>query len=586
MIARESFELFDPILADLPHLSPPDSLPHTGLPRGKDRPLLAPEALPDDPAQACIVAVIDHAIPFAHRFLTTASGHSRVGAIWLQDAPAQEIRPDIPFGQEIRGTMIDALRGAGGSGPHRDEDAVYRRAGLMDPMRAAGFDWARQASHGAAVAALAAGHDPADPAGRNFPLIGVSLPDFSVADTSGAFSPLFIQAAVVFIISRARMLARQLADAAGHPVRPPLVINLSMGITGGASDGSSLIAQLQDAIAAYPKPGLGQVHFVVPTGNTRQGRLRGSLKSGGCLGWQVPPDDRTPTAVELWAPLETGPRRAPMQLRLALPDGRSVVSPFTGTTGGVARVVDASGAELARLILQYRKVKGGRRQCMTVILPPTRPDAAGDLRAPAGQWQLSLLQGSPGPCDFYVHRDDSLPGFRRMGRQSRLFDSAYRKRLVNGGWPLSDADTPPSGVMRNGTCSSYGNGGKAQLRVGAVASRDCSGGATPVVSPYTSLLDDGAPGDLTAPGDRSCVLPGLVLPGLRGVAMQIISGTSLAAPQVTRWLAGQLSAGAPAADRDAVRDLARAEAPAPAEPPGIARAEARLPWKDGARRSA
>lgn len=279
------------------------------------------------------------AIPFAHRLLTTASGHSRVAAIWLQDAPARDRRDDIAFGQELRGTMIDELRAQSGD--------IYRRWGLIEPGGRRAASWLRAGSHGAAVAALAAGFDPADLAGLSHPLIAVSLPDFCVADTSGSFSALFIQAAVVFVIARARALAAEISRAAGRKVRPPLVVNLSIGLTAGARDGSSLIAALQDAISATPEAGLGPVHFTLPTGNSRQAQARAILPPGQGIGWLLPPDDRTPRAVEFWGPPIRG-AVAPIALHIGLPDRPSVVTGF-GAGGGMVDLRDDAGRVMVRL---------------------------------------------------------------------------------------------------------------------------------------------------------------------------------------------------------------------------------------------
>ncbi|WP_134724886.1 hypothetical protein [Paracoccus luteus] len=614
MIAQQSFALFDEAVERLPALAPPDSLVPADAPPATHAGYLSPQAMPDDPAACAIVAVIDHAIPFAHRLLTTASGHSRVAAIWLQDAPARDRRPDIAFGQELRGTMIDAMRGLGGDGqsaegseaegrgadgraangragegrgadgrgadgpvaggPLRDDDAIYRACGLMNPGRGAGADLSGASSHGAAVAALAAGFDPADPAGRAHPVIAVALPDFSVADTSGSFSPLFLQAAVVYVVGRARGLARSLR-AARPGVRPPLVVNLSMGLTAGARDGSSLIAQLQDAIADAPGEDLGSVHFVLPTGNNRQSRTRAVLATGQSIGWQLPPQDATPSAVELWGPAEPAPG-TPMRARIALPDGRAGE---TGADRGMGHLTDPDGHVVARTVLQYRAVGAGFvRPCLTIIVPPTLPPAPATPWAPAGQWSLTPLPGSPHPVEVAVQRDDAVTGFRILGRQSRLVDPACPRRDASGRWPGPDPDPPVSPIRRNGTSNSYA-GGLRQIRVGASLAAPRADGVG--VAPYAGLLDDGRAGDVTAPADRSESLRGMVVPGVRGAARARLSGTSLSAPQLTRWLARALAAGRPLPDRAAIQAAVRKGAgQADAAVPDLGPPDA-LPWRSG-----
>jgi hypothetical protein len=548
MIAQESLELFGQVLDALPRLAPPDALITPRLPPAQEQGFLSPQAMPPDPDHCAIVAVIDHAIPFAHRLFRAPTGHSRMAAIWLQDAPARDRRPDIAFGQELRGRMIDALG--------RDEDEIYRASGLMDAGRGHGL--LRAASHGAGVAALAAGFAAEDVASLNHPMIAVSLPDFGVADTSGSLSALFIQAAVVFVIARARALARDISQAAGRTIRPPLVVNLSLGITAGGRDGSSLISRLQNAISQSAERDLGPVHFVLPTGNSRQDRGRAVLAQGQDILWHLPPDDRTPSALEIWG---MGPG---LPVTVTLPDGQALTINLPAQ-GGIGRIQDDQGRELARLTLQNRAMGPiVTRPCMTLIVPPTLPDTPDQPSAPPGAWRIQPT--GPGPFELIVLRDDSLSGFGPRGRQSRLVDPDYQSRQEDGHWPGAD-DASPGKIRRNGTSSSYA-GGQHQIRVGATLT-DAS------LAPYTGLLESGLPGDVTAPADAALSVRGLILPGMRAAARQRLSGTSLSAPQITRWLAGELASGRPLPDRAAI-----VAAVGPGDCPDLGVPQG-LPWRTG-----
>ncbi|WP_409597180.1 S8 family serine peptidase [Paracoccus hibiscisoli] len=551
MIAGRTLDLFAPVLMSLPQLVSPRAIPAPGTPLAEDGPFLAPAAHPDDPDRAVLVAVIDHAIPFAHPLLTTSAGLSRVAAIWLMDAGAQSRRPDIAFGQELRGPQIDALCRPG------DPEAAYRALGLTGP---GDMSMARHATHGAAVAALAAGHDPGGDAGRAHPVLAVSLPRAALTETSGSIAALFIQAAVIFVIARARALARQMSQRAGRRILPPLVVNLSLGITAGSDDGGALMTRLQDAISASTEPDLGQVHFVLPTGNHRQDCLRAHLAAGQRIGWTIPPADPTPNAVEIWgAPGECLPR-----LRIAAPQTVPVAVPLDRP--GEGQLLDANGHRLARIVLQRRGGASGRG-CLTVILPPTLPVDMAAPAAPAGLWQLHLDEAGPSGCDLFVHRDDRLSGLPGQGRQSRLHDPRHARQTEDGRWPLADDPATGSLIRRNGTASVYARGAR-QIRVGAAC-------ASPEgrVSAYTGLLPDGAPGDVTAPADASPARPGMLVPGVAPASRQRLSGTSLAAPQVTRWLAMALTDGAHIPDRQTLRaEYARRASTLPD-----------LPWRDGFR---
>ncbi|QBX33930.1 hypothetical protein E4191_03805 [Paracoccus liaowanqingii] len=486
-------------------------------------------AHPPDPDRATIVAVIDHAIPFAHPLFTTREGHSRVAAIWLMEAQAVDRRPDIAFGRELRGPQIDALRRP--DDPH----AAYRACGLM--TAATSFAMAHAGSHGAAVAALAAGHDPTDDRGRAVPILAVSLPQSALADTTGSLAGLFIQSAIVFVIARARALAREMSAQAGRTVRPSLVVNLSLGVTAGADDGSARLTRLQDAIATRTGWELGPIFFVLPTGNHRQDRLRGRLDAGQEIGWHIPPADPTLNAIEIWG----GPGEALPQVEVATPDGTRLVVPLTTTGSG--RITDANGTALARVVLQRRGGSSGR-PVVTIIVPPTLPAAARAPCAPPGLWHLRLIRAGPSGCDLAVHRDDRLSGFRGQGRQSRLVEPSYAPRTDSGRWQGADDPATVGLIRRNGTANVYARG-RRQIRVGASLARPAG-----QISAYTGLLPDGAPGDVTAPADTSFALPGLRLPGIAPASRQRLSGTSLSAPQLCRWLSAALADGARIFDRD------------------------------------
>ncbi|TWI32961.1 S8 family serine peptidase [Paracoccus sulfuroxidans] len=576
MIALSTLDAFEPLLANLPMFAPLDSLPPPdGLGLILPSEMLSRDALPEDLDAVTIVAVIDHAIPFAHRLFTTPDGYSRCASIWIQDAAKDVTQTDIPFGREVRGTTIDQLRGLPDGPVNRDGDSVYRALGQMDPQwlgRAATLIQDR--SHGAAVATIAAGYEPGDAAGLNHPLIAVSLPEWVVADTSGGYSPLFIQIAVVFIVARARELAQEMSRIAGAKVKPRMVVNLSYGITAGARDGSSLLEQMQDLIAEHAGADLGQVQFVLAVGNSREERLHAVLTPGQELAWQILPDDPTESQVEIWGPPEPTCPEA-LKLAVTLPNGQSVTTAFqppNGPLGQIARLKDSRGRELARFMLQRRAVLDGFRQCLTVILPPTTGPEQGD-RAPVGLWQLKLVKAS-GACSFDIQRDDKIPGFRGGGRQTIFRDPRYQARQPDGLWIDRDPQPADCLVRRNGTLNAYA-GGTRQIRAGAAILNAVPGQGAPI-SHYCSLLDTGLGGDIVMAGDRGNAAYGLNLPGVRGSAMQTVTGTSITAPQVTRWLSGKLSAGDNLQSRAQIVAAAQASARPGSVPPLV---DTDLPWR-------
>ncbi|WP_405402286.1 hypothetical protein [Paracoccus sp. Ld10] len=514
-------------------------------------PLMTPDALPD-PARGCIIAVIDDAVPFAHQHLRLPGGLSRVASLWVQDVPVDPGGPgrDLPWGRELRGDMISGWLAGLESGAIAAEDTVYRHAGVVAMDRRTTHSAAFAAGHGAAVTLLAAGFAPNDPRARDHPVIAVNLAPGVIADTSATLAQDPLLAAIVFAMTRARMLCRQVEAARSLPrnsVRLPVVLNLSLGLTAGPRDGTGLVERFLDALATHTSAKLGPVHVVLPTGNHRMARLRATLRPQGVIGWQVPPDDATQTPLEIWGPVRADHPDEPMRIGLTPPSRTQARTAFgAGDQSSVLR--DARGHDLARAFYRVMPHPDGWRECVTLIVAPTCPAHAGDGWAPPGRWQLQLVQGD-GDHAVSVQRDDVLRGFSREARQSRLYHPAYAARDARG-FPLV-LDPPDNGtarLQRADTVNAYATG-RHGLRVGAVDRRGRG-------MAYASLIGTAGGGDLLACVDRSPGLDGMIVRGRISGSFCLLSGTSVAAPQATRWLAAQLADGARPRDRAAIQRLA------------------------------
>lgn len=572
MIAKAMMSAFEQFLNDPAGVLPADSINHD--PEGMDDsdltdPALAylsDDALPD-PDAGCIVAVIDDAIPFAHEQLRLACGASRVASIWVQDAKFTPggAGSDLPSGIELRGAEIDGWLARARSGEIPGEDAIYRQTGVLDLTRDTTPSTAYEHGHGAAVTMLAAGLPVDDPAGRNHPVIAVNLPPKITEDSMGTLSPIVIMASILFIINRARRLCRFVERRLDRPegsVRLPVVVNLSFGLTAGARDGSSLLELFMDAVSAEAAPDLGRVHFVLPTGNHRLSRLHARLTPGEDLGWRLPPDDRTVTALEIWGPERAGLPDDKLQITLAAPGHVATTTAFTATWQ-FSLLTDTDGNELARAYYTPRALGNGRwREGVTVIVMPTCPERLGEPFAPPGEWRIGIAAGLPDAVyDLSVQRDELIRGFHREARQSWLHDDAYRVYDEAGRLIETDADNgAPSKVLRAGTFNAYA-GGRRTLRAGAALENDAR------LLPYCSLLPNGQGGDCLAPVDRALTQPGMITRGRTSGSFGLMSGTSMAAPQMVRWLAGQLAQGAVAGNRAVIRNLAESQSSHPAPTP-------------------
>lgn len=515
-------------------------LPEDGLP------------LTDD---ACIIAVIDDAIPFVHQQFTLPGNRSRVASVWLQDARHRsKVGTDLPTGAEWRGAELSQMLSDMANGRIADEDAIYRRTGAVDMTRPAPPSGAFATGHGAAVAPLAAGFDPAPEQGRNHPLIAVCLPPRITADSMGVLAPVPILTGIMFIISRACGLCRFIEkqhELQENSVELPVVINLSLGLTAGPRDGSSPLERFMDAVSAHKVKGLGRIHFVLPSGNHRQGRLRARLKPGQQVGWRLPPDDPTINAIECWGPRRSGSPAGGLKITVTAPGLAPATTAFTAPRQ-FSVLTGPNGTEIARAYYTPTVFPDGtHRDGIVVIAIPTCPERLGEPFAPPGEWQVGIAQNMPeGDYDLSAQRDEVIRGFRKAARQSWFHDLDYRAYDQAGRPILTDQENGGNPkVIRADTVNTYATG-EWPLRAGAVYRQ------TRAATIYCSLLPDGQPGDCLAPVDTSVNHSSMIVRGRDSGGFTLTSGTSMAAPQLARWLAGQLAGGQRPDSRAAIRALA------------------------------
>lgn len=518
---------------------------------------LSPQALPD-PGTGCIIGVIDDAIPFVHQRFTLPGNLSRTASVWLQDARFRSDRGgDLPSGAEWRGAELSELLARAATGDLPGEDAIYRLTGAVDLARPAIPSGAFETGHGAAVATLAAGFDPADSRARNHPLIAVCLPPRITADSSGVSAPLPILTGILFIITRARRLCRFIERQGGLPhgsVRLPVVINISLGLTAGPRDGSTLIERFMDAVSARQADDLGPVRFVLPSGNHRQDRLRARLRPGQQIGWRLPPGDTTFNAIEIWGPPQDHAPRGDLQITLTAP-GRAPATTALTLPWQYSVLSDPDGRPLARAYYTPHRLRDGRwRDGIVAIALPTCPERLKEPFAPPGEWRIQIAEGTPdGLYHLSAQRDAVIRGFRRGALQSWFHDPAYRNWDARGFPILTDAQNGGDPLaIRADTVNTYATG-DWPLRGGSAYRRN-ERATVP-----TALLNDTQPGDCLAPVDQAENNACMIVRGRDSGSFALSSGTSLAAPQLARWMALQLSQGKVLDSRAAIRRLAESQ---------------------------
>jgi hypothetical protein len=530
-----------------------------------------------------VVGVIDSGFAFAHRRFRSRDGlTTRIEAFWDQragwSAPnprnvvarargAAQIADVVPYGTELLGGAIDRL--LENPRPEVDEDAIYRS--LQYP----GADL--RASHGTHVLDLACGYGPGDagPAARLPHIVCVALPRQTTADTAGLSLGVYALDALRYILDR----ADRLVPGAN------IVVNLSYGNIAGPHDGSSLLEQAIDELVRLRREppradgrarrSAGRLEVVIAAGNNHLSRCHAQLSLHGGqtsrpLAWRILPDDATPSFIEVWMRKDAPPARLAVQLATPTGETSDWVEP------GMVRELRSDDGVIASII----HLATGRRRMILVAAAPTVADERRCACAPAGLWQLRIKRldsgAEPVAIDAWIQRDDNVHGFRRRGRQSYFDDPDYL-RFDAVGRPVEE-DQPGSYVRRAGTLNAIGTG-EETIVVGGYRGSD---GAPATYSPRGPE----APGDAARAGpdlmsvsERSVTRRGVLGAGTRSGAMVAMNGTSVAAPQVTRWIAEQMAAGEPGTP-EALRARAREDDPDAKPKPGRGRNPVKPPPRE------
>jgi hypothetical protein len=500
------------------------------------------EQLDGKPGPKVVVAVIDDGLAPAHERFRGWHGDvssSRVRWCWNQDGP-DEVPPGkagFVYGREISKQQIDdAVRRSTHVGLI-DEDEVYRRLGYGH--------CSRYATHGAHVMDLACGEDPREGSDVLPDIVCVQLPRRTTADTSGASLGVHVLNGLRYILSRADRLAE---------APPPVVVNLSYGNFAGPHDGSSILEQAIDELIELRQE-VARFAVVLPAGNGRLSRCHGRSAelvqdATAEFAWRVLPDDATPSFLEIWAASKD--EGVKMAIQVWTPWGN--LSPWIDE----GRVESwYLGDDPVCTVVNLGHVATGDRKMVLVCVAPTTTFHPTANVAPAGVWQIRVKNAASEPLvvDAWIQRDDTVQGFRPRGRQSCFEDPCY-ERFDDAGRVVEEDNA--SYIKRDGTLNAIASGEKTVV-VGGYRESDGS------VAIYSSGGDDTGrvrPPDALAVSERSPARPGVLAAGARsGGAKLALTGTSVAAPQVTRMIAEWMLAGEYPEPR--VADQARIEDPGP-----------------------
>ncbi len=513
------------------------------IPNGAARPAQPSTTQPTKPLLPPVVAVVDDAIGYLNaRFCTQNGGlrKTRLQGIWLQtedELVKNGTKRSMQNGQQIGADAIDALLA---QGAQLDESAEYaainealfgKRISPIWHGITAGAGSELASTHGTHVADIAAGADPADVSNPllSCPMLAVQLPPQAVEDTSGSKLQPYAVRAVRWIIEQADALAV-------NGQHRPLIVNLSLGVLAGSKDGTSLIERQIAAEVLRREARTGMpMRVVFAFGNDNLTRQTGYMELNPNkpqdVTLRVQSEDYTPSFVEL-----RGDRPEDMLLQLeclqadplalgAIPAGKSV-SLNTVSGQAVARVYS----------IKPQPLDGGGTTAAYYVLAiaPTASFEGGKPLAPSGAWKITLgTNGTKQDVRIEVQRDDRPLGFSALARQSYLDDHSL--------WiwkePKKTPYTPPADgpVTPRGSHSAWVSENMVEQVYSVGAALEDTGFAAPYSAtgaPYVAKNPS-----VSAIGDSSWTLRGVMASGTLSGTTAVLSGTSVAAPQITRELA-------------------------------------------------
>jgi hypothetical protein len=360
----------------------------------------------------------------------------------------------------------------------------------------------------------------------------------------------------------------------------PLVLNFSYGLGAGPHDGSHPIeAAMRVLLNKYMSQMARRhnlaskddvpVHIVLPSGNRRlaQGHAMAVAGKSGKATLAVPlrvqPSDQSSNYLEFWVP--DGGKVSKISVTPPGSDAPLVwKKPATPKTARKVKERDIlrDGAVIGRISVDRpyspRDANGCRPLRVLIALAGTESWNT-DAVCPAGIWQVKVAVRGAGSGDAlhaWVQRDDEALALSTGARASFLDDEAYETdRLTDRGAVRVDDPIPVQSVVRrDGSISSIATrphgGGPLEDRIVVIGGKtlqfDTGTAEQRNIATYSGDGDAGAAqrcavsvADATLPSERSEIRAGIRAAGMLSGSTFALRGTSVAAPQKARELAGK-----------------------------------------------
>ena len=296
--------------------------------------------------------------------------------------------------------------------------------------------------------------------------------------------------------------------------------------------------------------------MVLPSGNSHQlmTHARITLKKSGAKGSEksiqlrVLPDDKTFSFVEIWLPhASRAPGTDRIEVTLTPPGGPASAPLSDAASGQSVELRAASGAVVCKMSYEFMALPTERGRYLIALLPTALHNAPGAL-APSGDWTITV-RNKTGKKIKNIHAwiqwDDRPLGYPVTGRQAYFVDPAYQRRHLRTGRRIVK-DNKKSLIRRAGSFNAIATG-KAPIVAGAFNAKELWPAGYSSGGPLTAARETQKPNragpDAMAVSEDSHVLTGILAAGSRTGSVFAMNGTSVAAPQIARWLADQLASG-------------------------------------------
>lgn len=534
-----------------------------------------------------VIGLIDDGIAFAHPGLLDEAGQPRIAALWQQGTREPVSAPwwrddGLGYGRMVDAKGLDAFMQQAQRAGVLEETLCYEAAYAV-PEDVGGTRWLKpsrvllgKASHGTSVLAVAAGRvsplqatgsedDPrpqvygraGDPASQ-CPLIAVDLPREQTEISSGRWLPFNGLDALRFILQQARSRF-QFLDA--KPV--PVVVNLSSGSSAGAHAGEAMFERAMDELLTNDD----QLAIVLAAGNSRiaKAHARMTLAPGtqARLGVFVPPLQPFATYVEFWLPAGDADAPRHLEVEACMADGGRMVVTLNSREA-VARI---DGTPVAALLFHPQVVQAVESTMVLLAVAGTVVTSKRRQTPAAGPWMLTFRCHAHSKkaieINGWVERDEVVAGQRRE-QIARFFtpDEAELK-------PGQQAAAGEPRIRQDNTLSNIATG-RYTAPVAALRRR----AAEQLLADYSGLRKEG-PGaagaaallPYAAVADAGRSHPGVRVDGNRAAVRRRMNGTSVAAPQAARHLAGRMATGGGRTAAMSPRQASHTPAPGTQPPP-------------------